>query len=288
MKIPILSAHHRLLGAWKLWKNLLNGNAPSAQNYIAPQYINILNQFESCCGPVSGRRILEIGSDSKGAFLEYLTSVRQPAEAIGINISFADSEDRETFSLLKEDVRRLSFDDNRFDVILSISAFEHIQDFDVALSEMFRVLKPGGQLFAEFAPIWSGVWGHHLWLDYDGEVINWLNTPMPPYAHLLMEETNLQAWIMNKYEDEKLCQLFLDFVYRSEEQNRLFFSDFESIVDGSDFETVFFVGLPDLPLRKGYEVDCLDTVMNSLRCKFSDKSGFGYLGISMLLNKPDE
>ena len=43
-----------------------------------------------------------------------------------------------------EDLRNLSFPNNSFDLVLSAEVFEHIPDPYLALSEVFRVLKPGG------------------------------------------------------------------------------------------------------------------------------------------------
>jgi SAM-dependent methyltransferase len=42
-------------------------------------------------------------------------------------------------------VRTLAFPDETFDVIYSMGTIEHFADYDVAVREMFRVLKPGGR-----------------------------------------------------------------------------------------------------------------------------------------------
>lgn len=256
------------------------------ERYGVPiKYVNMLRNVEACSGSIRGKKVLEIGCDFQGQFLQYLTSQRELAEAMGVNPLLEKDIVQGNYSLNKEDARNLPFNDDRFDVILSISAFEHVQNFDVALAEMHRVLKPGGYLFTEFAPIWSGVWGHHLWLYHGNEVRDWKNTPLPPYAHLLMPEDELRLWVSEKYRDESLTGKILDFVYRSDEQNHLFFSDYEHIVANSAFETLFFVGFTDLPFSEGYEVEDPKTVLNKLRNVFPDKSGFGYHGISMLLTK---
>jgi glycosyltransferase involved in cell wall biosynthesis len=41
----------------------------------------------------------------------------------------------------------------KYDLIFSIAAFEHIHKFPLALEKMFLALKPGGQLFSIFSPI---------------------------------------------------------------------------------------------------------------------------------------
>ena len=44
-----------------------------------------------------------------------------------------------------EDLCRLSFDDGMFDLLLTSDTLEHVPDFPAALSEIRRVLKPGGR-----------------------------------------------------------------------------------------------------------------------------------------------
>ena len=45
-----------------------------------------------------------------------------------------------------ENILRLSYADNIFDLVLCSETLEHIPDVDRALSEMYRILKPGGTL----------------------------------------------------------------------------------------------------------------------------------------------
>jgi hypothetical protein len=45
-----------------------------------------------------------------------------------------------------EDLTHLSFEDNSFDIIMSFDCLEHIPDFESAIQQMYRVLKPGGRI----------------------------------------------------------------------------------------------------------------------------------------------
>ncbi len=65
-----------------------------------------------------------------------------------------------------------------FDLVFSISTLEHVQDVDATLSEIARVLKPGGQALLTFEPVWSCSYGHHL--HHFGDCADLL----PPWAHL--------------------------------------------------------------------------------------------------------
>ncbi len=77
---------------------------------------------------------------------------------------YVDSEIGENAIFVKGDMRALPFKDNYADYIESVDAIEHISHIDIGkvFSEMYRVLKPGGELvlfttdFDELARLWSG------------------------------------------------------------------------------------------------------------------------------------
>jgi len=48
--------------------------------------------------------------------------------------------------ILHEDAAALSFEDESFDIMVSLDVFEHIYFYEKALREVWRVLKPGGKL----------------------------------------------------------------------------------------------------------------------------------------------
>jgi SAM-dependent methyltransferase len=50
---------------------------------------------------------------------------------------------------------RIPFDDGSFDLVFSITVFEHVLDYDSALAEIRRVLKPGGLAVHVFPPPWK-------------------------------------------------------------------------------------------------------------------------------------
>jgi SAM-dependent methyltransferase len=64
--------------------------------------------------------------------------------------------------------------DASFDAVFSTNTFEHVMDLDVAFSEIFRVLKPGGSFLTIFGPLFYSPFGYHL---YWGCAV--------PYAHLI-------------------------------------------------------------------------------------------------------
>ncbi len=249
-------------------------------------YARLIANAEAMLGSFDGKDILEVGSDPSGDFLNFLVNNRSVASACGINPCLPNNVNGLRFSLLKEDARKMSFADNTFDIIFSISVFEHVHNLESALAEMYRVLRPGGFLFTEFGPIWSSVWGHHLWIYHGDSVRHWENTPLPPYAHLLMSERDLRSWCDTKYNDSILTHKICEYVFKSDEQNRLFYSDYENLFLDSDFKTLFLTGYPDLPFPNGYTSDSVYSLFHNLKTQYPDKHGFGYHVLSALLAKP--
>lgn len=66
------------------------------------------------------------------------------SEYLGNKVEFG-ATDRDS-GLRNESITKLSFPDNSFDFALSFDVFEHVPDYQKALQECFRVLKPGGRL----------------------------------------------------------------------------------------------------------------------------------------------
>ena len=61
---------------------------------------------------------------------------------------------------LSSEVGRLPFEDDTFDLCFSTSVFEHVMDYDAALSEISRVLKPGAWTLHMFPSRWRPIESH--------------------------------------------------------------------------------------------------------------------------------
>jgi len=94
--------------------------------------------------------ILEFGYGS-GILLPTLASISNNLFALDTD-SDADYVKKEITKLNikaelnQTDITQIRYPDNFFDLIVSFSVFEHIKNSDCVLKEMFRILKPGGEL----------------------------------------------------------------------------------------------------------------------------------------------
>ncbi len=55
-----------------------------------------------------------------------------------------DNAENEHLKFLEADATRLSFEDREFDMVLSLNVLHHVPDWNAALAEAGRVLRPGG------------------------------------------------------------------------------------------------------------------------------------------------
>ena len=70
--------------------------------------------------------------------------------------------DRTRFEFHNADAQNLIYRDGLFDLVVSINAFEHIDDPEAAFREAIRITRPGGMMVLQFDPIWNSPFGHHL------------------------------------------------------------------------------------------------------------------------------
>jgi SAM-dependent methyltransferase len=118
-------------------------------------------------------RLLEIGS-SNGFFLRHLVHkwpglsvcgsdiIDAPLKALASNLR----QEGTPIPLLRFDLTSCPLPDNEFDIVVALNVLEHIEDHQKALSEIYRILKPGG-IFIFEVPVGPG-----LYDSYDRELLH--------------------------------------------------------------------------------------------------------------------
>jgi SAM-dependent methyltransferase/MoaA/NifB/PqqE/SkfB family radical SAM enzyme len=202
-----------------------------------------LDRFATFCSH-KDKDILEIGSDPELRVIQYLGE--KAKSVFGITNARQHWKYTESGEIIVSgkvkagnyDARSMPFGDRSFDAILSIATFEHIIGLEVALDEMYRVLRPGGVVYSAFGPIWSCAVGHHIHLNIDDDTFFrfWKEdlNPVPNYYHLLYNEQELTDILTPKYGDV-LARKIAGQVYHAEHINRLMYSDYIRILKESKF-----------------------------------------------------
>lgn len=112
-------------------------------------WTTIRNRFEEMVQPKPGSRILDVGC---GTGMSRQLYIRFASSYVGVDLSErAIAKAKADFPQSEwhvADACALPFADDSFDLVTFSSVLHHIPDFGRALSEAYRVLKPGGRAFA--------------------------------------------------------------------------------------------------------------------------------------------
>lgn len=107
----------------------------------------------------NGLTILDVGCGT-GAMSRRMARWGRVVSADFSPLALQFSRRRGLDHLVGADAMRLPFSGERFDVVVAMDMLEHLKDDCRALSEFFRVLKPGGRVFAT-VPAYPHLWSEH-------------------------------------------------------------------------------------------------------------------------------
>ena len=116
---------------------------------------------------IDNKRILDVGC-SDGLVCNLLLN-ENPKSVTGIDLldtvgcRYPDKK----ITYIKMNAEKLQFDDNTFDVSLSIATMEHVMNPANAICEMIRVTKPGGYVYIQAGPLYYSPYGHHMFGYFD-------------------------------------------------------------------------------------------------------------------------
>lgn len=116
---------------------------------------------------ISGKRILDFGSGYGGRSL-WMAQYASEVEGIEIRQELVDASAIYAADLKTSNTRfrtgtesGIDNPDGWFDVVVSFDVLEHVQNPDIVLREMYRVLRPSGAAIIIFTPYY-GMFSHHL------------------------------------------------------------------------------------------------------------------------------
>ncbi len=115
-----------------------------------------------------GSKVLDFGCGAG----ETVCAYREAGyDAFGCDIVL-EHADGNFLYLIDSHTLRIPFDDNTFDLVISESVFEHVMDYRSAISEIRRVLKPGGASLHMFPAKWRPIEAH-VFVPFAGAITNY-------------------------------------------------------------------------------------------------------------------
>jgi ubiquinone/menaquinone biosynthesis C-methylase UbiE len=141
----------------QLWKNQRYSDFLDDTTYVGVcEKIKFLS-FRKSFSEAPGRKSLECGCGlaTMSTMLAregyHVTMLDLSAHALG-NVKRSFEKLGLLGNFVQDDINKMPFEDNSFDLVLSFGVLEHFEDIDRPIKEMVRVLRPNGIFFADIVP----------------------------------------------------------------------------------------------------------------------------------------
>ena len=106
-------------------------------------------EVKSIVDLVRGKAVLEVGCGT-GLILSRLAPIASHLTGVDLSAGMLEKARGRGLAVVQANALTLPFPDASFDVAVSFKVLAHIEDIRGAVSEMCRVVKPGGYVAAEF------------------------------------------------------------------------------------------------------------------------------------------
>jgi SAM-dependent methyltransferase len=165
--------------------------------------------------------ILEVGAGSSGELSSHIRS-RRRCSYISLDLDMS-LEYRRSDICVRGDISLLPFSDGQFDSVVCTGVLEHLIELDLALQEIFRVLRAGGSLALRFGPVWTSALGHHLSVACGSKEARFYidgRNVIPSWGHLIMDRCELASFLESGPCEAELATRVVDFVHDSPKLGR--------------------------------------------------------------------
>lgn len=234
---------------------------------------------------VRGKTVLEVGAVDPA--LLFQLQKEGIDSGVGINNWYWDGSKEQAVKVAENivlsygDIRSLPLVDESFDLVFTVAAFEHIHNLPTALTEMYRLLKPGGLVYSYFGPLWSSGVGHHLYFEMHGVWYIFPNkestsSMLQDYEHLILDREQMQSKLNTQWDTEDVNEIIYQ-IYDNPHINRYTYSDYIKIFEDSAFEVVNLQGLGHMEIKPD--------VLEQLHAKFGSDNDFSCATMEVLLMK---
>jgi ubiquinone/menaquinone biosynthesis C-methylase UbiE len=99
--------------------------------------------------------VLDVGCGHRMAFLKAISSRIRQGYGVDFKVPSQQFDNIEIRQMTFQDSDRLPFEDASIDVVTMLAVLEHIEAEADILQEIYRVLKPGGQLLLTVPSVWA-------------------------------------------------------------------------------------------------------------------------------------
>lgn len=235
---------------------------------------------------LKGKRVLELGGnlDDKlvqdSGVIEWVSLDPRKENYISSN---------GVFKCHKTNLLDYELKEKYYDFAFSSNALEHVNNLKGCLAYIYKSLKPEGEFFAHFGPIWSAPDGHHLEdvVLKDKSVLNfWENNYIPKWYHLLYSKGGLKRVLMEQLSEEDASTI-VDYIYESTYLNRMFFKDYMNVFLDTRFEIKRLVTASsiDYELKNRFNNRYSDSEAHKLLCEMYGNDNYDCRDIMVLLKK---
>ncbi|MCK5320167.1 class I SAM-dependent methyltransferase [Candidatus Parcubacteria bacterium] len=106
---------------------------------------HIIKKIKKIPGHLS---IIDIGCGYNPKLLVKISQVASFKKAFGIDLSINNNFSNKKIKLIESSMeKKLPLQDSSFNIVLSTAVIEHLNNYELALKEIYRILKSGGYLF---------------------------------------------------------------------------------------------------------------------------------------------
>lgn len=215
-------------------------------DYNEKYFAEILKEMREFCNvfpdglSVAEKRVLDLGCGLGSSCIFFASNGAKEAVGMDVNsgsIDFARRKLRESYPDLLERVRFVTnldgLEKGTFDIVISKDTMEHVESPDEYLHAAAALLRPGGRIYAGFAPLWNSPFGGH----------GRMRTKLP-WGHILFPEHVIIDGLSKIYENFQ-CRRIVDLGL-----NKLSFKELKQVLQRTGLRTMFFApNVPTLSLK---------------------------------------
>lgn len=126
------------------WRRLVDNKGPLKNSHYEGYFTAMFDVDKDF---YSNKRVMDLGCGPCGS-LEWADNARQRVGLDPLAEAYAFLHDTpHAMEYTPDFAESISFEENHFDVLVSINSLDHVDDGDKVISEIKRVVKPGGHIF---------------------------------------------------------------------------------------------------------------------------------------------